>query len=337
MAPSAQTRPWENVEQGSRPVGPITRRLIYALVLIPIVPSVSVVGATFCAIHVDTGYLDDLRWFHLFFSILWVTATIIIWRSVIVWTLGRRWLSALVGLIPFVQVVYGQPLWHVGGCLAFEDDFLRLGQHDIGIGLWVWLAIWVWWGWEKRQMSEAESDTIRTVRMTSTAKRIVASIGSIPVVFGLFWIIAVFLDDVGGLGSDCWSEAFALTAVIAVVVWVLIWRRSVVWSATVIRHTAISVAGLLAVPIAAQWAYVESVDDVWEVTLFVLPVIGWGVWMAGTVRLWPMQATESPGGDLTPHCLKCGYLLKGLRATRCPECGDEPTLDELWEATVGAV
>jgi hypothetical protein len=339
MVPSTPADPRDTVAAGSRPLGPVTRRLIYALVLIPIVPSASFIGVVFCETRLTVAPFDDIRLFNLLFSVLWVAATVLIWRSVIVWTLGRRWLTALVGLIPFVQVVYAQPLWHTGGCFSsITDGMLRLGQHEVGIGLWVWLAIWVWWGWEKRQMSRADSDTVGAVRMSPTARRIVASIGSIPVVVGAFFITTVFLEDVVGLTGDPVPEVFTVTAVVAVLLWVLIWRRAARWSAVVIRHTVISVFGLLALPIIVQWLWFEAVtDDLLEVLLVMSPIIGWGVWMAVTVRLWPARTAALPAGDVGPYCLKCGYLLKGLSATRCPECGDEPTLDELWEANLGAV
>ena len=321
-------------------MGLATRRLIYALVLIPIVPSASLIGAVGCIDYVGTAPLDEFRWFHLFFSILWVGATIFVWRSLIVWTLGRRWLTALVGLIPFVQIIYGGPLWSTSGCFSgITDGTLRAGQHEIGIGLWVWLSIWVWWGWEKRQMSRTESDTVKAVRMTPTARRIVASIGSIPMVVGLYLIIGVFLDDVVGLPSPTpFPETDALTAVIAVLVWVLIWRRSIVWTARAVLDTVISALGFLAIPIAIQWVFEYSFSsDLLEVILVTSPIIGWGLWMAVTVRLWPMRPAELPGAESIPRCVNCGYLLKGLCSTRCPECGDERTLDELWEATTGVV
>jgi hypothetical protein len=339
MAATDQASERTNSAEGSRPMAPATRRLVYALVLIPIVPSVSVVGAVGCIDHVGTGLLDEFRWFHVFFSILWVAATIFVWRSLIVWTLGRRWLTALVGLIPFVQVAYAGPLWSTSGCFSeVTDGILRLGQHEIGIGLWVWLSIWVWWGWEKRQMSKTESDTGKAVRMTPTARRIIASIGSIPVVFGSYFIIAIFLDDIGYFSEEPFSEAYAFTGVIAVVVWVLIWRRSVAWSAKAVLDTVISAAGFLAIPIAVQSVFLKLASfDTFEATLMMSPIIGWGLWMAVTVRLWPMRAAELPGAESIPRCINCGYLLKGLRSTRCPECGDERTLDELWEATTGVV
>ena len=62
-----------------------------------------------------------------------------------------------------------------------------------------------------------------------------------------------------------------------------------------------------------------------------------GRWLVLLDLLEAREALTVTTGDLVrgegasaPRCLKCGYLLIGLRSTRCPECGDEPTLDELW-------
>ena len=62
----------------------------------------------------------------------------------------------------------------------------------------------------------------------------------------------------------------------------------------------------------------------------VLPVVRWGLWTAVSVWMWPGSAFGSSESAESVKCWKCGYLLTGLRSTRCPECGDEPTLDELW-------
>ncbi len=330
------TRP---AEDGTRSVGPVTLRLIHAVALIPIVPALSFIGTDLCITHLGVGTFDELRWFSLLFSILWVAGTVIVWRSIILWTLGRRWLTALIGFIPFIQVIHAQPLWHTTGCLSeISDGMLRLGQHEIGVGVWVWLTIWVWWGWEKRQMSKADDDNeAGGIPMTPTAKRVVASIGSIPIIVGCFWIIDVFLGDVVGFGSSPSAASFALTALVAILVWILIWRRWVVWSGAVIKHTIVAAVCLLALPIAIQWVFLDSADGILWTVLVLLPVIGWGAWMAATVGMWQVRSAEASGSDLAPHCLNCGYLLKGLRATRCPECGDERTLDELWQATVDTI
>lgn len=48
------------------------------------------------------------------------------------------------------------------------------------------------------------------------------------------------------------------------------------------------------------------------------------VWRNGYMRGW-RAARATP-----PTCLKCGYNLSGLTQCRCPECGCEYRLDDLW-------
>lgn len=315
--------------------GSITRRLVYALALLPIVPAASIVGVTAIDNTIGLGTFDEFRWFHLFFAAFWVIATILIWRTAILWTLGRKWLTALVSLVPFVQVAYAQPLWSTPGCFDFDDEMLRVGQHQLGIGVFIWLSIWAWWGWEKRHMAhDTVAEQLMPKRMTHTARRLAASIGTIPVAFGCFLITYVGLDDIFDLSTQITlTLGYALTAIITTTIWTVIWRRAVRWSDLAIRRTVLATALTLALPIAATLLW-EGPPELLSVTLAALPVIGWGVWMAWTINIWPVRASESSAHDATPRCLKCGYPLIGLRATRCPECGDEPTLDELWLAMV---
>jgi len=52
------------------------------------------------------------------------------------------------------------------------------------------------------------------------------------------------------------------------------------------------------------------------------------LWRDGFRRGW-RRAREAP-----PTCPKCGYNLSGLTQSRCPECGSEFRLDELWRTPV---
>ena len=52
------------------------------------------------------------------------------------------------------------------------------------------------------------------------------------------------------------------------------------------------------------------------------------VWRDGYVRGW-RAAREKP-----PACPHCGYNLSGLTHCRCPECGTEYRLDQLWRRAV---
>ena len=187
MEPVARDESARAKPQGQPPerLGPIARRIVYALALVPIVPAISGIGVALLEHFRGFGAYDGFRWFHFLFSALWIVTTIAIWRRVIVWTLGRKWLTVLVNLIPFVQVVYGQPLWvaPAGGCSNFRllrDEMLRFGQHEVGIGIWIWLTVWIWWAWEKTHMIDDKvKRRAAPSRMTPTAKRLVASIASI--------------------------------------------------------------------------------------------------------------------------------------------------------------
>lgn len=322
-----------------RPAGSVTRKLVYSLALIPIVPTISIVGVTVIDSYLGLVSFDPLRWFHFFYSVMWVTLTIVIWRRMIVWTLGKKWLTLLIGMIPFIQVVYANPLWTISeGCFSFNNELLQEGQHEIGIGFWVWISVWVWWGWEKYHMNHSVGDNKRVSRsMTPTAMRLAASIGSIPFIFGVFLITMVIFSDIFQI-RDAIPECFSVCAAVAVMVWILIWRNVVSWTAEVIRQTILLLVLCFAIPVVLQYVFIDfNLGDLLGMVLFTLPIIGWGTWMALTVNIWPGRVFTSTYSDATPRCMNCGYILNGLRSTRCPECGDEPTLDELWVSTMEVV
>ncbi|MHC4609508.1 MAG: hypothetical protein ACYS7M_04085, partial [Planctomycetota bacterium] len=72
---------------------PLLRRLVYGLALLPIVPGMAALGAECCATWFGTSRFDDLRWFNLFVALLWVGCSVVIWRAVVIWTLGRSALT----------------------------------------------------------------------------------------------------------------------------------------------------------------------------------------------------------------------------------------------------
>ncbi len=152
-----------------------------------------------------------------------------------------------------------------------------------------------------------------------------------PFLFGFFLIVMQSLD-VAPPFELCLP--FAFSAIAAFVVWVAIWRREVHWSLRVALQTSGSFLLLVGLPIAAQAVFLVQGNDLIDTLVMCLPILGWGLWMPWTIRIWPMKPEALAVDPMGPRCMKCAYSLRGLRATRCPECGDEPTLDELW---VGAL
>ncbi len=320
-----------------RRFGDITRKLVYSIVLIPIVPALAGISINLTHPFTTGSWMDMQRLMHFVFSAMWVVAIIVIWRSVILWTLGRVWLTAITSMIPFVQVIYGQPLWDAG---CGSDGFLRFGQHQVTVGVWVWVAVWVWWGWEKGFARRATIEPpIRSIKMSDTAKSIACSIGHIPFVIGCFFIIVEVVDSFIGLGSEPSNitASYEITMAIAVTSWLLIWRRVVNWQRNVMFWTLIAATVCIAIPSLFPFLLMRKLSSPWDDIVCIVPVLGWGIWMAGTVLFWPMRAGAGAAGhadaNVTPQCPSCGYLLTGLTKTRCPECGDEPTIDELWRAT----
>ena len=52
------------------------------------------------------------------------------------------------------------------------------------------------------------------------------------------------------------------------------------------------------------------------------------VWRNGYVSGWRAARKN------TPCCPRCGYNLSGLTHCRCPECGTEYQLEQLWNSPV---
>lgn len=321
--------------------GRITRRLVYTLALIPIVPVTSFLATVATKSFAPTA-IEELRLFHGIFAGLWVILTLFLWRSFILWTVGRAASNGFILAVPFVQFVYPIPLWTTPGCFnQLADSTLRTAQHTVGIGIYTWLAVWAWWGGERLFMNEQVDKLHVKKPVSKTARRIVVAIGSIPFVVGCFAITTAALERFAGLDRTTpWgiTVGFWVASLVAISTWLMIWGRIVVWSPTVIGLTIVSTVLAFGIPGAGPMltsgVWSRTVTDIF---LIWSPVICWGLWMAGTVTFWPMRTDTIPSGWLIPRCRKCGYLLSGLRATRCPECGDEPTLDELWLASAGEV
>lgn len=328
----------------SRSISP-TRKFVYSIALIPIIPAVSYVFVTAVAPSTIAAPFDGIRWFQFAFSTLCVLGAIRIWRELVLWTLGRVWLTALISMIPFVQVAVNAPILSKSparGCSIMDcsGEVLRIGQHQIGIGVWIWATIWCWWGWEKRVEIVAHGTSIvKSLGISTVAKRILLSVGTIPVVVGVFAIASIVLDRVFRPLNTIWFS-FAVTAAVQVPMWIAIWKWGIPWDRKTVRRTAILVFCCVVFPIGMKASFdltknntSTSIGEI--VTCLVM--IGWGLWMALSVWMWPGSAFEGGLAADALKCLKCGYLLTGLRATRCPECGNEPTLDELWNAHISGV
>lgn len=167
--------------------------------------------------------------------------------------------------------------------------------------------------------------------MTPTARRILASIGAIPIIVGLFLIIVIAISSLSNIAHPAsLALAYALSAAIFTLLWMLIWRGLVVFRREVIWGTVGWAALLMLLPCAII-VLLPNLGSPLSEARDLAPLLGWGVFMIVTVSCWPIHDTSDlPSSG--PRCPSCGYALTGLTRTRCPECGREPTLEQLWQA-----
>ena len=128
--------------------------------------------------------------------------------------------------------------------------------------------------------------------------------------------------------------ANAIWAPLACLLWVLIWRSVVHWSWTTRVRTCLAATVFLCLAMTAP--YLPEDPEISSAVRWLLPLIVWGGWMIATMLLWRFREAALP--DRVEECLRCpscAYSLKGLYGTRCPECGEEPTLDELVTGVLG--
>jgi len=175
--------------------------------------------------------------------------------------------------------------------------------------------------------------------MTNLLARILLAI-LMPPLAVLVWVVT-FLVLAGMVETDEEAAVVMATATAAVFVvayWLLLWRRSVVWTPkrlnrTIAASLACGLAGVLAgVLLVSLSPFPDAV-----VGTFFGGVFGTVVWLPVTVLLWRETAAERAerirhsAGDVV-FCPRCGYNMTGLYEPRCPECGARFTLNQLYAA-----
>ena len=173
--------------------------------------------------------------------------------------------------------------------------------------------------------------------MTLVGRSLAASMGLPPFLCGIWMILFVFLEEVGGPFEEYSLEIcnWVCTA-IAIVVWVLIWRRRVIWTRRARIGTILSSSLLLFVAVLVPLCCAFLSGYSWEGRSVGISSVMLGLWLMFTAFFWWPARTTSAEERIQAgiRCLRCGYSLRGLTATRCPECGFEPTMEVLCAAWV---
>jgi hypothetical protein len=111
-------------------------------------------------------------------------------------------------------------------------------------------------------------------------------------------------------------------------------RRSLSWTPTRGRQTTLAALLTGGVAVASALLGLRADRDLGLLLGSIGPPL---VWVVATAWIWRETDEEhrrriAAAGGPTVVCPSCGYDLRGLKATRCPECGTECTLDELFAA-----
>lgn len=258
----------------------------------------------------------------------WVWATVWAWWG---WTrigLGKRWRIRMTnsakrvllsfGLLPVIVGGYWITGIFIHDVLLHDDDRLVFCA-DVLVAAVVLVLSWL---------------MLCTPIVISTARqRIGGCVGVLLCSLPLLSLRLLAID--WSPDTPIFTFLNTLWAIVAVLLWFLIWRSTVVWSWGVRLRTEL--AAIVFVGIAFGANYIPNGSDTLDALRYMLPTITWGGWMIATVLFWRYRETTTTGGiDENLRCPSCGYSLRGLYGTRCPECGSQPTLDELFVTVVGA-
>lgn len=154
----------------------------------------------------------------------------------------------------------------------------------------------------------------------------------------LIYIFTVYLlDRAFSWGYDlAFYGADAVSILLLVTCWLLIWRRQVVWTHKRIVNTAFAAAWSIVPAVAVGGTVADLSSGYFNESAIILGGMGWALtWLVSTVLIWretEMERIRRVGSisDKAIYCPACKYNLRGLQQTRCPECGAQYTLDELF-------
>lgn len=113
--------------------------------------------------------------------------------------------------------------------------------------------------------------------------------------------------------------------------WITLWRRTVRWTTWRTRATVWTGGAAAAAGVLAGLLVGRRFGD--ELMFFVFSTVTPLIWLTWTVFIWRESGSERAvrtRGETPITCPSCGYNLAGLVQARCPECGTQFTLDELF-------
>ncbi|MGQ9650526.1 MAG: hypothetical protein ACUVXJ_10485 [Phycisphaerae bacterium] len=172
--------------------------------------------------------------------------------------------------------------------------------------------------------------------MTNLLARILLSIMVLPLAVVVY--LAVLLVFVRDKDETAFTIATLFTAVFVAGYWLMLWRRSVQWTSARRNLTVAASVGCLVAGAVAGYVAM-NIADISDITfgVFAGGLLATVVWLPITIIIWretPAERAEricQSASDVL-FCPRCGYNMTGLQLARCPECGVQFTLNELFAA-----
>ena len=174
--------------------------------------------------------------------------------------------------------------------------------------------------------------------MSRLISRILLTILLFPLASLLYLVAYLFAYEALEFRSDE-TAANILAGIVAWafmgIYWYLMWYRDVRWTNERVLRTVLAAGAAVAAGIVIG-GLVGMLEE--DVGAFVGSAAAPLLWLGATAFIWREARGEvvSRGADGgTVVCPACDYNLAGLREARCPECGVQFTLDELFARQPG--
>jgi 4-amino-4-deoxy-L-arabinose transferase-like glycosyltransferase len=172
--------------------------------------------------------------------------------------------------------------------------------------------------------------------MSPLLSRVMLAMMMFPLAAMVYVITVVSAHEVLGYQRVDWEWVLAgiVTSAFVAGYWWMLWRAGVAWTPQRRARTWGAAGGAVVAGVVLGSACAAA-DD--EFGLFVGTSLPPLLWVAATCFVWRSDArdvagTAAAGDGDDVVCPACAYSLKGLREARCPECGEQWTLDQLFAA-----
>lgn len=113
---------------------------------------------------------------------------------------------------------------------------------------------------------------------------------------------------------------------------IMVWKTHIRWTSKRIYQTVLTIPAAISVGIAV--GVVSNWASYWGREPFSLigSIVALASWPLMAVLVWRETPEERQRRTTVVSCPECGYDLHGLSECRCPECGQQYTIDQLYAA-----